>query len=111
MKKNLVIATILILLVFSAPVFAADMTLKPADDGFGGGTYFTSQTPAGLTDTKPGTDFSAEEASKIEPAAGVDNVFTLPEDPAAAPVQASGNTLAAPDKPMVPGMTVSKPAR
>jgi len=106
MKTTLILCAALLLI--SAPAFAA------TDDGFGGSTYFTATAPSALGDAAPSTDFAAEEdmsadeISKIEPAAGGDDVFKLPEDPAAvvpaAPTK-DGEHLIAPDAPVVPGMT------
>jgi hypothetical protein len=98
------------LLLASAPAFAAETSAT--DDGFGG-SFFTANAPSALGDAAPTTDFAAEEEldadeiSKIEPAAGGDSVFTLPDDPAAAPAapSADGEHLQAPEAPVVPGMT------
>jgi hypothetical protein len=91
------------------------------DDGFGGSTYFTAQTPDALGDTpvtnavaSGGMDNdNAESVSKIEPAAGgADDfgVFTLPEDPSA-PVAHTGDKLNPPATPIVPGQTVNTTAK
>lgn len=87
------------------------------DDGFGGSTFFTAQTPDALGDTPTGTalatkteEDNAESVSKIEPAAGGENygVFTLPEDPAVTATGHSGEILNSPSQPIVPGQTVNK---
>lgn len=89
-----------------------------ADDGFGGSTYFTAQTPDALGDTPTGNalaakmDDDASAVSQIEPAAGGENygVFTLPEEPSTPPAH-KGEILNTPDKPIVPGQTVTGTAQ
>jgi hypothetical protein len=108
MKHALALMTVLTL--FTLPGAAHAST---GDDGFGN-TYFNAQSPAAFGDNTEGNALSAatsdadgNDVSKIEPAAGDGNVFTLPEDPSdVGTVSAQPDTLTAPSKPIIPGMTV-----
>jgi len=96
---------------------SAGYAATESDDGFGGSTYFTAQTPDALGDTPTGNALAstvnmdndtAESVSRIEPAAGgADDfgVFTLPEDPSA-PVAQSGEKLTIPAPVMTPAETL-----
>ena len=106
------LAIFIAVLVLGAPVAKAGA----ADDGFGP-TYFTAQGPSAFGDSTANvavaaddTEISADEISKIEPAAGGDSVFTLPDDPSAVSgttpgASIDGEHLVAPTEPVVPGMT------
>lgn len=104
MKSFLTLLTILIAGFAFAP--SARATEKPAAapvyDDFGG-TYFTEATPDALSEGD--ALFSAEELNSIEPAAGEDSGFILPEDAADEAVRAmESDRLDAPGEPLVPGM-------
>lgn len=67
------------------------------------GSNFTATAPAALEDKS--VDFTGEDVSTIEPAAGED-VFLNPEEEDASVVSGS-DLLAMPEKPLVPGMTAT----
>lgn len=98
--------------------FAADQTANGGVDDFGG-AYFTAATPDALQDnggalSEEDTMLSAAEAlGSIEPAAGGEDVFILPDDEAGAEgVTVPGSEeLVAPETAIVPGMDpVTNPA-
>lgn len=123
-------------LVISAAPAALAADGSSGDDGFGN-TYFTAQTPSALggdagstsfaeqqngsvdAETDFAADMDAAALSNIEPAAGGDNVFTLPDDPEDAAAFPAGTSdamgadtghLNAPTAPVIPGMTVPQTA-
>lgn len=72
-----------------------------ATDEFG--SNFTAAAPAALEDKS--VDFTGEDVSTIEPAAGGE-VFLSPEEEDAGVVPGS-DLLAPPEQPLVPGMTAT----
>ncbi|MGZ9108265.1 MAG: hypothetical protein ACXW4B_05535 [Micavibrio sp.] len=117
MKAALTLLTLLGVSVFSAPGLACEdhAAAKTADDFFvlaaaeeavdEFGHYFTAAAPDALTDN--GDEFSAEALGNIEPAAGGESVFILPESTQSlpeAPLTTEDGRLAAPENPLVPGM-------
>ena len=95
-------------LALTSAAFAAEKAIgAPVSDDFGG-AYFTQSTPDALMEGGEdmfSADFSAEALSNIEPAAGGDAGFILPEDAADEATKAlQDDRLEAPEEPLVPGM-------
>lgn len=108
MKSVLTLCAAFGLTLSSFSAMAADMG---GQDDFGG-AYFTASAPKALEEN--GGDavnvdaFAlADEISKIEPAAGGESVFILPDDDAAMTTEnapASSDRLSEPAKAIIPGM-------
>ncbi len=91
-------------LSLSSAAMAADPTSNVTHDDFGG-AYFTAATPDALSEGGDDMMFSAEALSSIEPAAGGDAGFILPEDVADEGASVvDGDRLPVPDEAIVPGM-------
>lgn len=102
--KNIFTVLAFAALSFTATSYTnAALATEPSGNDDFGGAYFTAATPDALSE---GDDmFSAEALSNIEPAAGGDAGFIMPEDAAD---QATGavdsDRLPVPDEVIVPGM-------
>lgn len=82
------------------------LAIAPARAADEFGVNFTADAPAALEDR--GIDYSADDISKIEPAAGED-VFINPEEEGGS-VAPGSEILVPPEQPLVPGMTATTEA-
>lgn len=108
MKSILILCAAFGLTLSSFAALAADPVVQ---DDFGG-SYFTAAAPKALEDNEGDAlnvdAFAlADEISKIEPAAGGESVFILPDEDAAITPQSTptpSDRLSEPTKAIIPGM-------